>query len=175
VSGKPVVDLAIDDTTAARYGKHVAHAGWFKDASAAGQATKGTVIHWAHNWIVGAVTLRLPHWPLMRWVLPVVFCLYRKPPDCDRFHPFATRQVLAARMVCQVAEALPDIEIRVAAMASTPRPPCGLAGRPSGRRGRKPKKGRRLPTPRPPCGLAGRPPQERVEAHHPPEAGPPAL
>ena len=171
VSGKPVVDLAIDDTTAARYGKHVAHAGWFKDASAAGQATKGTVIHWAHNWIVGAVTLRLPRWPLMRWVLPVVFCLYRKPPDCDRFHPFATRQVLAARMVCQVAEALPGVEIRVAAdgqyaardtvkglppganLVSRIRSDAAVyalppARRPSGRRGRKPKKGRRLPTPR---------------------------
>jgi len=38
-SGKPVADLAIDDTTAARYGKHFAHAGWFKDASAQGPAT----------------------------------------------------------------------------------------------------------------------------------------
>jgi hypothetical protein len=170
-SGTPVVDLAIDDTTAARYGKQVAHAGWFKDASAAGQATKGTVIHWAHNWIVGAVTLRLLRWPLMRWVLPVVFCLYRKRPDCDRFHPFATRQVLAARVVCQVAEALPDIEIRVAAdgqyatrdlvngvpaganPVSRIRSDAALyalppARRPSGRRGRYSKKGRRLPTPR---------------------------
>jgi len=59
-TGKPVADLNIDDTTVGRYGKHVAHAGWFKDASASGPATKGTVIHWAHNWIVGAVTLRLP-------------------------------------------------------------------------------------------------------------------
>ena len=171
VSGKPVVDLAIDDTTAARYGKHVAHAGWFKDASAAGQATKGTVIHWAHNWIVGAVTLRLPRWPLIRWVLPVAFCLYRKPADCDRRHSFHTRQVLAARMVRQVAEALPDIEIRVAAdgqyaardmvkglppganLVSRIRSDAALyalppARRPSGRRGRTPKKGRRLPTPR---------------------------
>jgi len=71
--------------------------------------------HWAHNWIVGAVTLRLPRWPLMRWVLPVVFCLYRKPADGDRRHPFHTRQVLAAQMVCQVAEALPGVQIRVAA------------------------------------------------------------
>jgi len=45
-TGRPVADLNIDDTTAGRYGKHVAHAGWFKDASASGPATKGTVIHW---------------------------------------------------------------------------------------------------------------------------------
>ena len=56
--GQPVVDLNIDDTTAARYGKHVAHAGWYKDASAAGPATKGKVIHWAHNWVIGAFTVR---------------------------------------------------------------------------------------------------------------------
>jgi len=168
---KPVVDLAVDDTTAARTGKHVAHAGWFKDASAAGPATRGTVIHWAHNWIVGAVTLRLPPWPLMRWVLPVVFGLYRKRSDCDRAHPFATRQVLAARMVCQVAEALPEATIRVAAdgqyatrdmvqglptgasLVSRIRRDAALYAlppkrRPPGRRGPKPKKGRRLPTPR---------------------------
>ena len=62
-TGRPIVDFHIDDTTAGRYGKHVAHAGWFKDASCNGPAYKGTVIHWAHNWLVGAVTLRLPGWP----------------------------------------------------------------------------------------------------------------
>jgi len=170
-TGKPVADLNIDDTTAGRYGKHVAHAGWFKDASATGPATKGTVIHWAHNWIVGAVMLRLPRWPLVRWVLPAVFALYRKPCDCDASHPFATRQVLAARMVCQVAEVLPGVQIRVAAdgqyatkemVKGLPRtvslvsrirrdgaiyalPP---QQRRPGQRGRSPTKGKRLPPPR---------------------------
>jgi hypothetical protein len=113
VSGKPVADLALDDTTVGRYGRHVAHAGWFHDASATGPATKGTVIHWAHNWLVGAVTLRLPKWPLVRWVLPCVFALYRKRDDCDRTHPFATRQALAARMVHEAAAALPGVLLRV--------------------------------------------------------------
>ena len=170
-SGKPVADLNIDDTTAGRYGKHVAHAGWFKDASATGPATKGTVIHWAHNWLVGAVTLRLPRWKWVRWVLPAVFALYRKPPDCDRNHPFATRQVLATRMVCQMVEALPGVLIRVAAdgqyatremvhglpkganLVSRIRRDAALyalppSRRPKGKRGASPKKGRRLPTPR---------------------------
>jgi len=169
-SGKPVVDLNLDDTTAGRYGKHVAHAGWFKDASATGPATKGTVIHWAHNWIVGAVTLRLPRWKWVRWVLPAVFALYRKPGDCDRNHPFATRQVLAARMVCRMVEVLPGVVIRVAAdgqyatremvqglpkganLVSRIRRDAALYAlpsthRPKGRRGRKPTKGKRLPTP----------------------------
>jgi len=170
-TGSPVADLAIDDTTAARYGRHVAHAGWFKDASATGPATKGTVIHWAHNWIVGAVTLRLPRWPGMRWVLPAVFCLYRKRDDCDRRHPFATRQVLAAGMVRRVAQALPNVRLRVSTdgqYASRPfiqglPPKANLVSRirsdaalyalaptrrQAGRRGRPAKKGRRLPAPR---------------------------
>ena len=170
-TGKPVADLNIDDTTAGRYGKHVAHAGWFKDASAAGPATKGTVIHWAHNWIVGAITLRLPRWKMIRWVLPAVFALYRKPADCNRNHPFATRQVLAARMVCQVSQALPGVQIRVAAdgayatrgmvmglpkgvsLVSRIRRDAAIYAlpptrRPKGKRGARPKKGKRLPTPR---------------------------
>ena len=170
-TGKPVADLAIDDTTVGRYGKHVAHAGWFHDASATGPATKGTVIHWAHNWLVGAVTLRLPKWPLVRWVLPCVFALYRKKDDCDRSHPFATRQVLAARMVHEAAAALPGVLLRVStdgAYAGRPfiqglpsgvnlvsRLRCDAAlnalpptGRRRGKAGRPRLKGRRLPTPK---------------------------
>ena len=170
-TGKPVADLNIDDTTAGRYGRHVAHAGWFKDASASGPATKGTVIHWAHNWIIGAITLRLPRWKLVRWVLPAVFALYRKRPDCDKHHPFATRQVLAAQMVCHVAQALPGVKIRVAAdgqyatrdmvtglpqgVSLVSRIRCDAAiyalppaKRRPGQRGRGRTKGKRLPTPR---------------------------
>ena len=170
-SGKPVADLAIDDTTAGRYGKHVAHAGWFKDASAQGPATKGTVIHWAHNWIVGAFTLRLPRWALVRWVLPAVFALYRKPADCDRSHPFRTRQALAGEMIRCVAKVLPDVTLRVSAdgqyasrkvvralpkgvnLVSRIRRDAAIyalppARRRPGQRGRSPKKGKRLSTPR---------------------------
>ena len=169
-TGRPVVDLNIDDTTAGRYGKHVAHAGWFKDASATGPATKGTVIHWGHNWIVGAITLRLPRWKRIRWVLPAVFTLYRKKADCDRTHPFATRQVLAAKVVCQAATALPGMHIRVAAdgqyatrdmvmglpesvsLVSRIRRDAAIYDLPPkrrrpGRRGRHPTRGKRLPTP----------------------------
>lgn len=171
VSGKPVADLNIDDTTAGRDGKHVAHAGWFKDASATGPATKGTVIHWAHNWIVGAITLRLPRWGAMRWVLPAVFALYRKQADCDKDHPFATRQVLAARMVSQAAYILPQVQFRVAAdgqyatrdmvaglpkgvnLVSRIRRDAALhelpsMRRPKGKRGRPPVKGKRMAAPR---------------------------
>jgi hypothetical protein len=106
------VDLHIDDTTVGRRGRHVAYAGWFKDASAAG---KQTVIHWAHNWIIATVTIRLKRWPTWRLALPVDFELYRKRADCNRKHPFRTRQQLAARMVKRVQAALPDVRVQVAA------------------------------------------------------------
>ncbi len=170
-TGKPVVDLNIDDTTAARYGKHVAHAGWYKDASAAGPATKGKVIHWAHNWVVGAFTLRLPRWTLTRWVLPGLLALYRKRDDCDAQHPFATRQQLAARMVQQAAAALPGVLLRVAgdgayatrqmvvglpkgvSLVSRLRRDAAIYDLPPDRAkrrgpGQPPKKGRRLPAPK---------------------------
>jgi hypothetical protein len=112
---KPTVDLAIDETTVGRTGRHVAHAGWFKDASMSGPATKNTVIHWAHQWIVGAVTLRLKRWGLARWALPCLFALYRKRDDCDATHPHATVQQLGAKVVQRAAEALPGFVLRVAA------------------------------------------------------------
>jgi hypothetical protein len=170
LTGKPVVDLHIDDTTAGRYGKHVAHAGWFKDASCIGPAYRGTVIHWAHNLLVGAFTLRLPRWPMVRWALPVLFALYRKRPDCNADHPFKTRQQMAAAMVCQATEVLPEVLWRLcvdgqyatrdmvaglpagANMVSRIRSDAALHELPSGkrrrgcRRGPVPKKGQRLPS-----------------------------
>lgn len=106
-----VVDLSIDDTTCGRYGKHVALAGYFKDASASN--TKAKVVHWSHNWLIGAVMLRTKRWP--NWVLslPVWFDLYRKQPDCSRRHPFRSRQQRAAQMIGQIHNLLPDWPLRV--------------------------------------------------------------
>src|SRR5439155_8800478 len=50
------IDLNIDDTTAGRCGKHVAWAGYFKDASVSN--TLKTVVHWSHNWVIGCVAMR---------------------------------------------------------------------------------------------------------------------
>jgi hypothetical protein len=169
-AGHVVADLALDDTTAGRCGKHVAHAGWFKDASATGPGHQGTVIHWAHNWLVGAVTLRLPGWPLLRWVLPVLFTLYHKRTDCNLDHPFRTRQQLAGQMIQQAAEALPNVCWRVVAdgqyasrdvvralpenvsLVSRIRRDAAIYALPKarrrGQRGQPAKKGPRLPTPR---------------------------
>jgi len=163
-----VIDLAIDDTTCGRCGRHVAFAGYFKDASVGN--TLKTVVHWAHNWVIGCVSLRPKRWPTWVMGLPVWFALYRKRPACDRKHPFQTRQEIAAEMIHQTRAALPDWTIRVAAdgqyatqtvvraaagarsnLVSRLRCDAALYALPPKRRrpqrGRKPRKGKRLATP----------------------------
>jgi len=169
-------ELKIDDTTTGRHGRHVAYAGYFKDASASNAAH--AVVRWAHNWVIGAVAVRPGRWP--KWVLclPVLFELYRKRADCDaaRGRPFLTRQQIAAAMIRRTREALPGRAIHVAAdgayatkevaeaagEASTGPRRADLTSRiradaaiyelpPKRRRpgrGPRPGKGRRLPTPR---------------------------
>lgn len=163
------IDLDIDDTTCARCGRHVAWAGYFKDASASN--TLRTVVHWAHNWVIGCVVMRDRRWP--KWVigLPVLFTLYRKRGDCDKAHPFLTRQQIAAQMIRNTRDALPQRAIRVAAdgqyatrevvnaaaaarsnLVSRLRSDAAIYALPPKRkrfkRGRRKKRGRRLPTPK---------------------------
>lgn len=106
----PVLDLNIDDTTCGPRGKHVALAGWFKDHSA---QARTPVIHWAHNWVIAAVSLRSKRFPLLRLALPVLCSLYRKRSDCDADHPYATLPQLALQMVRQVAHHLPGHKLFV--------------------------------------------------------------
>jgi len=109
------------------------------------------------------------------WVigLPVLFALYRKRPDCDRSHLFLTRQQIAARMIRQTRDALPRRTIRIAAdgqyatkevagaasearrsnLVSRMRCDAAIYALPPTkykrhRRGRRRKKGKRLPTPK---------------------------
>lgn len=170
----PVVGLKVDDTTAARYGRHVAFAGYFKDASASNVLK--AVCHWSHNWVIGCVTFRCRRWP--DWVipLPVWFDLYRKPADCDPAdaaggHPFRSRHQIAAAMVERTRAAVPGRRVEVGAdgqyatnilcgslaagesLVSRMRSDAAVYALPPerrrpGRRGRTPKKGKRLPAPR---------------------------
>lgn len=97
------VHVAIDDTTCGPRGKHVAYAGWFKDASA---HAKSQVIHWSHNWLVVAVLLRSKVFPLLRLTLPVMFALHRKRADCTPDHPYRTLPQLAHQQVLELRNAL---------------------------------------------------------------------
>jgi hypothetical protein len=104
------VHLAIDDTTCGPRGKHVAFAGWFKDASA---HAKGPVIHWSHNWLVAAVLMRSKVFPLLRLTLPILFSLHRKREHCDAGHPYRTLPQLAREQVVRTCQALPGRTIFV--------------------------------------------------------------
>ncbi len=106
-----VVEVAIDDTTCGPRGKHVALAGWWKDASA---HAKCPVIHWSHNWVVLAVTLRLKRFPSWRLSLPVMFALHRKRAHCDQQNPYRTLPQLARGLLARTASALPNRLICVA-------------------------------------------------------------
>ncbi|MHC4430179.1 MAG: IS701 family transposase [Planctomycetota bacterium] len=165
-AGAPV-ELIFDETTCDRTGRHVAYAGYFKDASVTN--TLKRVFHWSHQWVIGAVVLRPARWPHWAIALPVFFALYRKKPHCDGQHPYTTVPQLAADMIRQAQLALPDRQIRVAAdgqyacggMADAMEVRTTLVSRlrrdavlydllPARRRrgaGRPRKRGRRLPTP----------------------------
>lgn len=100
-----------------------------------------------------------------------VLALYRKPADCDKSHPFRTRQVLAAEIIQCASKALPGVQLRVSAdgQYATRKVVMGLpkgvnlvsrirrdaaiyalppVRRRPGQRGRSPRKGKRLPAPR---------------------------
>jgi hypothetical protein len=97
--------------------------------------------------------------------------LYRKRPDCNRQHPFATRSQIAAAMIRQTRDLLPDWPLRVAVdgqyatrevaeatvgarsnLVSRIRSDAAIYALPpsrsAGRRGPPRKKGKRLPSPR---------------------------
>jgi hypothetical protein len=112
-----VIEVVVDDTTCGPRGRHVALAGWYKDASAHARAP---VIHWAHNWVILAVVVRLARWPGLRLTLPVFFALHRKKDQCDARHRYKTLPQLARELVCRVAEALPGRQIASRWTASTP-------------------------------------------------------
>jgi hypothetical protein len=102
------VHVAIDDTTCGPRGRHVAFAGWFKDASA---HARKPVIHWSHNWLVAAVLVRSKVFPLLRLTLPVLFALHRKKEDCDARHPYRTLPQLARQQIVRISQALPGRRI----------------------------------------------------------------
>lgn len=161
------IEFVMDGTTCGRRGKHVAFAGYYKDASVTNVTQ--AVVHWAHHWLIGAIVIRPARWPRWAMALPVTFSLHRKPSDCDRDHPFLTINQQAARMIDQVRKALPGRRIRVVAdgafasrevVAALDESTCLIsrvrrdaalhAPLPKRRRrrpGRPPTRGRRLPTP----------------------------
>jgi hypothetical protein len=152
--GEPV-EVLIDDTLLRRRGKKVWAASWFHDGSAQGPAKTG----YGNNWVVLAVRVRLPM--ISRPVaVPAMAKLVIKGTSS------ASRLWLARRMVTRLARELPDRRISVTAdsayagreLKQLPdgvtwttrlRANAALHALPparTGKRGRPPKKGDRLPS-----------------------------
>ena len=152
-AGEPVV-VAIDDTLFKRRGKKVWAASWFHDGSAPGPAKTG----YGNNWVIAAVVVRLP--VLRRPVaIPVLAKVVIKNTSS------ASRLWLARRMTEMLAGALPGRRIHVVADSACAggelkklppqvtwttrlRKDAALHELPparTGRRGRPPARGERLP------------------------------
>lgn len=105
--------LAGDDTTCHKYGRRVAHAGYYRDAVRS--TAKQTVVHWAHNWVVVTMQARFFLWPWRVIPIPVMLDIYRKADDCDEEHPFRTRNQILVDIAKKVANWLPDREFELVA------------------------------------------------------------
>jgi hypothetical protein len=102
-AGAPV-DVAVDGTLFKRRGKKVWAASWFHDGSAQGPAKTG----YGNNWVILAVTVRLPG--ISRPVgVPVMAKLVIKDSNSK------SRLWLARRMAERLAAALPGRQVRVTA------------------------------------------------------------
>ena len=158
-----VITLLVDDTLAHKRGKSVWGLGWFRDAVASTHKRVATAS--GHNWVVLAVAVCLPGTASPILALPLLARLHRcgqGQPSC----PELTRQMLSevlawwpTRRFCLVGDGayatkvlLADLDDRVTfvgrlrgdAALYDPRVPKA----PLGKRGRKAKKGPRLPCPK---------------------------
>lgn len=105
--------VAVDDTTAHKFGKHVAFAGKFRDAVHSTSAQ--TVFHWAHNWVVLCLLVPIPATRGRFFHIPISLRLYKKEADCASRSEFRTRLQLAAEMIQRLREWLPHREIQLVA------------------------------------------------------------
>jgi hypothetical protein len=158
-----VITLLVDDTLAHKRGKSVWGLGWFRDAVASTQKRVATAS--GHNWVVLAVAVCLPGTAIPILALPLLARLHRSgsgQPSCPELARQMLDEVLAwwpTRRFCLVGDGayatkvlLADLDDRVTfvgrlrgdAALYDPRVPKA----PLGKRGRKAKKGPRLPCPK---------------------------
>jgi len=109
--------VAGDDTTNTKFGKLVAFAALFRDA--VHSTGSRAVFHRAHCWVVLTLQVRLPGWKRVI-SLPVNARLYRKSKDCDKEHPFRTRQQLLVEMVREFATWVPGRVVELVADGAYP-------------------------------------------------------
>jgi hypothetical protein len=158
-----LVTLLVDDTLAHKTGKCVWGLGWFRDAVASTRRRVATAP--GHNWVVVAIAFHDPLTGAPVLALPLVARLHRSgkgQPSCPALARAMLLDVLAwfpqhrfslvADGAYACKELLADLPERVTfvgrmrgdAAVYDPKPPRARKGK----RGRKPRKGPRLPAPR---------------------------
>ena len=162
-----VIVLAVDDTLAPKCGSHVHGAGIHRDALRSSHTV--SAIRRGHCWVTLAVIVRLPFRADFRFALPIMTRLYRTEKSCrHEGGTYFTKPELALQMVTALCARYPERrfhllgdggysnETVVKHLPAT----CDFTGRmclnaalfdppppPTGKRGRPPEKGDRLPTP----------------------------
>jgi hypothetical protein len=157
-----VVWIVVDDTLCHKRGAKVAFGGIFLDAVLSSKKHK--VFRFGLNWVVLGLAVPIPLRPDRYYCLPVLWRLYRKKGHPD----YQTRPQAAAALARMLAEANPDrtfwlvgdsAYVNAALLQGRPANlqvigplhwKAALYERPGpyGGKGRRPKKGRRLPNPR---------------------------
>jgi hypothetical protein len=157
------ITLLVDDTLAHKRGRHVWGIGWFRDAVAS--TRKRTATAAGHNWVVVAVAVCLPFTNAPVLALPLLARLHR-PGKAQPSCPLLARELLAevlawfpGRRFTLVADGayaatalLADLDERVTFVGrlrgdAAVYDPHVAQAKP-GRRGRKARKGPRLPSPK---------------------------
>jgi hypothetical protein len=155
--------LVVDDTLLHKRGQHVWGIGWFRDAVAS--TRKRTATASGHNWVVLALSVRVPLCPTLSFCIPLHACLHRPGkgrPGCA---------TLARNMLLEVLDWLPGRDITLLGdgaysakelLLELPKA-VDFIGRvrsdaalyevkprrqPRSKRGPKPRKGPRLPSPK---------------------------
>lgn len=166
-----VITLLVDDTLSHKRGKSVWGLGWFRDAVASTKKRVATAS--GHNWVVVAVAVCLPLTNMPVLALPLLARVHQQ----GKAHPSCPQ--LVQQMLAEILEWFPHrrfilvgdgayaskwllrhLDERVTfvgrlrgdAAVYDPRVPSA----PAGKRGRKAKKGKRLPSPKEAAGKADR-------------------
>jgi hypothetical protein len=162
-----VVFLGLDDTLARKRGRKVYGVGMHHDPLISSRGR--SLVNWGHSWVILSVLVRLPLLPNRWFALPVLFRLYRSRQTVAREGgPDRTRPQLAVALLRLVAAWHPQQRFHVlgdwsysgrSVVKHLPAN-CDLTGRmhpraalyapppaPSGTRGRRRKRGDRLPSP----------------------------
>jgi hypothetical protein len=105
------IELQVDDTLCEKSGPHFFGAGMHHDSrrSTYGRGTRAgrrVCLAFGHNWVVLSVWLPCPWSPKRGWAVPVLFRLYRSKKRCPKTQ-YRKRTELAAELVHRMASWLP--------------------------------------------------------------------